>query len=98
MLEGLVLVRLSSRMYLWAVNTRTILLGLFKVAILANLAPQEASNKVVMPRQHYGRTDPPLLLPPLFMCIVKFDAVGVCLKSNNPTCLQMCPFEIGNLQ
>lgn len=61
MLEGLVLVHLRSRMSLWAVNTQTILQGLFKAAILATLAPQEASNKVAMPRQHYGRTNLQLL-------------------------------------
>lgn len=58
MLEELVLVYLSSRIRLWAVNTRTILLGLFKVAIPAILVPQEVSNKVAMPKQHYGRTSP----------------------------------------
>ena len=67
MLEELVPAHLSRRIRLWAVNTRTILQDLSKVAILASLVPQEASNKVVMPKQHYGRTRPELRWPlPLY--------------------------------
>lgn len=84
MLEELVLVHLSSRIRLWAVNIRTTLQGHSKVVILANPVPQGVNNKVAMPKQHCGTTEPRFLLPHRFV-VQRRDLCAGAHLSSHPT-------------